>query len=65
MSYLVPMHVAALALNITPEQLDEWAVAGIVTPTTAAPGAAALWDVEQLREQVHQHLERDGGDGSS
>jgi hypothetical protein len=57
MTYLVPTHVAALALDISPVQLEEWAEAGVVTPADTAPGATPLWDVDQLREQIRRHLE--------
>ena len=56
MTYLVPTHVAALALDISPVQLEEWSAAGVVTPADTALGATALWDVDQLREQIGRHL---------
>ncbi len=56
MIYLVPTHVAALALEISPEQLEDWAAAGIVTPADTTPGGAPLWDIDTLREQSGRQI---------
>lgn len=54
MTYLVPAQ--ALTLDVSPVRLEEWSAAGVVTPAGTAPGATALWDVDQLREQIRRHL---------
>lgn len=43
-----------MSLDVTEDPLEAWAAAGVITPVDSAPGAAPLWDVEQLREQTQR-----------
>lgn len=47
---------AARELGIDPSTLYRWEQARIVTPATRTAGGQARWNLEELREQLREHL---------
>jgi len=47
----------AEALNVTPDRLERWAHAGIVTPHHVDPDGDRWWDIRDLRHQVATYLD--------
>jgi len=60
-TYLIPTHIAALALDIPEEQLERWAEDGLVTPAHDQHGVR-LWDIDKLREQIKTYIDRPAPD---
>ena len=54
---LVDSTSAAQALRTSPEQLDEWAGKGIVSPARVDDDGAPWWNLHDLRRQLATYLD--------